>query len=690
MATNVQPTFKIALAGNPNSGKTTLFNALTGLRHKVANYPGVTVEKKMGSLKLLLNDVLTEVDVVDLPGTYSLSAHSEDEEVATSYLLGTLQSESLPDLVVCVIDSTNLERNLYLLSQIIDLGLPVIAALNMSDELSKFGISIKKEILARQLDLPVVSIAASKKEGIDDLKKSIEGLLTNLKSSSKAFYWAEKSSLFEQEIGKLGAYAKGRVFSPTLSELSVGSALLSDVRKNLPGDILTEIAQAKTALFAAGIDPVSYEATHRYGWLSKVIESSTTRVVEHKETISDKLDRIAIHRVWGSVVFLLIMTFIFQSIFLWASLPMEFLDSCFAQLSTYFSHLLPPGPINSLISDGIIPGVGAVLTFVPQIAILFLFLGILEDSGYLSRAAFLMDRIMRKVGLQGRSFIPLLSSFACAIPGIMATRSIPTFADRVATILIAPLMSCSARLPVYTLLIAAFIPKTYYYGFISLQGLVLLGMYLLGIFSAAAVAWIIKFSILRGTPSLLVMEMPSFRMPNVKNILRDVYERVRNFVKNAGTVILACSVLLWFLVSYPQGDIQYSYAGALGALIEPAIKPLGFNWEIGIGLLASFAAREVFVSSLATIYHVAETSKDSVFSLVELLQRKKELGEFPLASAISLMVFYAYACQCMSTLAVCKKETGSWRWPIVMFVYMTLLAYGASYVAYELAVKLGG
>lgn len=677
----------VALAGNPNSGKTTLFNALTGLRHKVANYPGVTVERKTGSFTIKIQDREETVTVIDLPGTYSLSAHSEDEVIATNVLLGGLEGEKLPDLVICVIDSTNLERNFYLLSQLIDLGRPIIAALNMSDEAQVLGLSIKKEILFRHIDVPIVSLSAHHGEGIDELMHAVETSLHEKRSSTKAFAWMEKGALYETEVKHLGELLAGKVFAPEIPALSSGSVLLHDIRKKTSPEIQKAINTTKQNLLDAGTDPISYEATHRYAWITKVIDSSTTRVVAHKETISDTLDRLAIHRIWGSLLFLVIMGFIFQSIFLWASLPMEFLDGCFAQLSAWSASLLPPGPINSLLSDGIIPGVGAVLTFVPQIAILFFFLGILEDSGYLSRAAFLMDRVMRKVGLQGRSFIPLLSSFACAIPGIMATRTIPTFTDRIATILIAPLMSCSARLPVYTLLIAAFIPKKFYYGVISLQGIVLLGMYLLGIISAAIVAWIIKLSILRGTHSLLVMEMPSFRKPNFKNIAHDVLDRLGTFVKNAGTVILACSVLLWFLVSYPKGPIELSYAGAIGNFIAPLIKPLGFDWQIGIGLLASFAAREVFVSSLATIYHVAQNSQDSVSSLVELLQMKKAIGEFSFATALSLMVFYAYACQCMSTLAVCRKETGTWRWPLVMFIYMTLLAYGASYITYSLAIR---
>jgi ferrous iron transport protein B len=386
------------------------------------------------------------------------------------------------------------------------------------------------------------------------------------------------------------------------------------------------------------------------------------------------------------------MATVFQSIFLGAEGPMTWIEDSFTWLGSALGELLPEGPVRSLVVNGVVSGVGSVVVFVPQIAILFLFLGILEDSGYLARAAFIMDRVMRPVGLQGRSFIPLLSSFACAIPGILSARTIPAWSDRMATILVAPLMSCSARLPVYTVLIAAFIPaKPLIFG-LSLQGLVLFAMYLLGVLGAAVVAWLLKLSVLRGKPALFVMEMPAFRVPSTKIVLRDVVDRVLGFLKNATTVILACSVVLWFLASYPRQDghdatVKASYAGQIGTFIEPVIKPLGFNWEIGVGILASFAAREVFISSLATVYNLQE-SADSATSLIAVLKNRAERGEFSLATALSLMVFYVFACQCISTLAVTKRETGGWRWPAFMFLYMTALAYGASFLTYQLAQRM--
>jgi ferrous iron transport protein B len=378
------------------------------------------------------------------------------------------------------------------------------------------------------------------------------------------------------------------------------------------------------------------------------------------------------------------MALIFQAIFLWASAPMDLIDSSFTTLGNFINQQMADGPLRSLLVDGIVAGVGSVLIFIPQIAILFLFLGLLEDSGYLARAAFIMDRIMRQFGLQGRSFIPLLSSFACAIPGIMSTRTIPSFADRMITILVAPLMSCSARLPVYTLLIAAFVPEHRLLGVISLQGLVLLSMYLLGIIGAALVAWILKLSLLRGAPALFIMEMPVFKVPGLKVVLRDVWDRIVLFIKGAGTVILACSIILWFLASYPEGSVKESYAGQIGTAIEPIIKPLGFNWEIGVGILASFAAREVFVTSLATVYNLQGADETSE-SLISMLRHRHETGEMTTASALALMVFFVFACQCMSTIAVCRRETGSWRWPALMFGYMTALAYLAAWATYVVA-----
>ncbi|NDC39225.1 MAG: ferrous iron transport protein B, partial [Proteobacteria bacterium] len=559
-------------------------------------------------------------------------------------------------------------------------------ALNMMDIAAKLGISIKKELLSSALDVPVVALSASAGAGLDELRRVIEKTLAAPKSSSKQFCWLPICSPYRdaaQELGSIDGPATGG-----LPVILRGAAMLADELPPSTPQVAEKLAAWKKELNQKNIDGSSFEATSRYqiaNWIFKRCVSVTNT---GQPRLIDRIDRIILHRFWGVVTFVLVMALIFQAIFLWASAPMDLIDSFFTDLGSLVKQRMHDGPLQSLLVDGVIAGVGSVLIFIPQIAILFFFLGILEESGYLARAAFIMDRIMRQFGLQGRSFIPLLSSFACAIPGIMSTRTIPSFADRMVTILVAPLMSCSARLPVYTLLISAFIPNTLVWGILSLQGLVLLGMYLLGILGAAVVAWILKLSLLRGTPALFIMEMPVFKIPGLKLVLRDVWDRIFLFVKGAGTVILACSIVLWFLATYPEGSAKESYAGQIGTAMEPVIKPLGFNWEIGVGILASFAAREVFVTSLATVYNLQDAD-DTSQSLISMLQHRHASGEMTTASALSLMVFFVFACQCMSTIAVCRRETGSWRWPAFMFGYMTALAYGAAWVAYRTAQWIG-
>lgn len=676
--------FRVALTGNPNCGKTTIFNALTGLHYKVANYPGVTVERKSGIFTLSNGEQIT---VVDLPGIYSLSGNSIDEKIATDVLLGALlPAEPLPDLIVAVIDSSNLERNLYLTSQLIDLGIPTVIALNMIDVATDRGFSIKGELLASEIGALVVPLSADRGQGLNELKTVIE---SHVRSPGRicgpAFRWMPSDSSYRRVAEDLGLReAQTTVHPRRVSHLLIGAAMLSNSFMASNPGVVDAVEAARVELEQQGIDAISFEATHRYGWINALVRRVVTQTEKKHHPFLEKIDHLVTHRFWGSVIFFTIMTLIFQAIFLWASAPMDLIEQAIILVGDYLRSILPDGQIESLVVDGIVAGVGSVLVFVPQIAILFLFLGILEETGYLCRAAFLMDRVMRKVGLQGRSFIPLLSSFACAIPGIMATRSIPSLSDRIATILVAPLMSCSARLPVYTLLIAAFVPDTKVLGLLSLQGLVLLSMYLLGIVGAAAVSFVLKKTILRGEPALFVMEMPPFRLPNLKVVFRDVFDRIRVFLGSAGTVILACSVILWFLASYPGTGVRESFAGMLGTLIEPVLKPLGLGWEVGIAILTSFAAREVFVTSLATVYNLESTS-DVTMPLTKILHERMLSGQFSFASALALMVFYVYACQCMSTVAVCRRETGSWRWASLMFLYMTVLAYVMALITYWLA-----
>lgn len=630
-------TYTVGLVGNPNCGKTTIFNALTGSRYKVANYPGVTVEKRCGCLK-----ADGDIEIVDLPGIYSLSSASLDEKIATQFLAGDLKDSPRANALVVVVDASNLERNLFLVSQLIDRELPMLIALNMTDVAEKRGCHIFTERLSRELDCPVIPLVAKSGTGICDLATGISNILANSKRSAKAYAWKSNSESNRTEK------------SERTEELT------------------------------------SEEAALRYKWIAQVISSATKNTDTKKSSLGSKLDWIVSHRVFGTGIFALLMLVLFQAIFSWSQYPMDWIDSGLAATSGFFASLLPDGQIKSLVIDGVLAGVGSVVIFIPQIAILFFLLGLLEDSGYLVRAAFLMDGFMRRIGLQGRSFIPLLSSFACAIPGILSTRTIPSWADRLTTILVAPLMSCSARLPVYIVLIGAFIPNVAVLGLFSLPAIVLFSLYILGIIGAALVALILKRTVLKREVAFLVMELPPLRAPSLKLVLREVWDRVKLFLKSAGTIILACSIFLWFLASYPRNTdsspplLKDSYAGAIGSTIEPVIKPLGFNWEIGIGLLASFAAREVFVSSLATIYSVADDG-DQSFSLTKKLKDKYATGEFTLPTALSLLVFYVFACQCISTLAVARRETGSFGWVAFMLAYMTSLAFVASFVTYRLA-----
>lgn len=637
----------IALVGNPNCGKTTLFNGLTGSRYKVANYPGCTVERREGSIQLLGGSCAR---LFDLPGTYALVGTSLDEQIVTKFLRGEIEGCDRPDLIVAVVDATNLERNLFLISELIDAGFPIVLAINMMDAAEQAGIKVYGELLSRALDVPVVQITARSKGGFPSLLASISKALLTSNASSRRFGWLPEEH---------------------------------PLREKLPNDTNR---LPKTSLDDATITTI---ASLRYAWIRSIVERSVSRLPGTHSASVSSLDGVLTSKIWGLPILIGIFGLIFQAIFLWAQLPMELISAAVDGTSAWLSSVLPPGMLTSLITEGIVPGVGNVIIFVPQIAILFFCIGLLEDSGYLSRAAFLLDNFMRRVGLQGRAFIPLLSSFACAVPGILSTRSIPSRSDRLATIMIAPLMSCSARLPVYAVLIAAFIPQTFVWGFISLQGLTLLGMYILGIVGACCVAFLLKKLLLWRESSFYVMEMPPLRRPLLKVILRGVYDSVISFLKNASTIILACSVIIWFLASYPKPDegfqgnpVQASYAGQLGTAIEPAIKPLGFNWEIGIAILSSFPAREVFVTTLSTIYNISDDD-DEHQGLIATLQERNNEGSFSTLTALSLMVFYVFACQCMSTLAVCKRETGSWAWTLGMFGYMTALAYIASFITFQ-------
>lgn len=689
----------VALAGNPNCGKTTLFNALTGLRHRVGNYAGVTVERREGRLQG------TEITVLDLPGTYSLSARSPDEEIARDALLGRYPPR--PELVVVVVDASNLERNLYLLSQVMDIGLPVVLCLNMVDVAERMGLHVDAGELERELGIPVIATVASRGRGVEALKKRLQEPSPPLPVRR----WRLPEAMKPEVVDLAQLLVEERLCGPE-GAFFLALSLLShpdtgEGMRRSGAEIAAEHPRVRAALDAAfrrmeaaDLDPQAAPVEARYAWIQEVCERATHQG-EIPVTWSDRFDRIATHRVWGFVLFFALMAFMFQAIFTWSALPMGWIEAAQNWLGERVGSLLPAGDLRSLIVDGVIAGVGGVVIFIPQIVFLFLFLGLLEDSGYMARAAFVMDRVMSRVGLHGKSFIPLLSSFACAIPGIMATRTIENRRDRMVTILVAPLMSCSARLPVYTLLIAGFIPAVRLWGFVSLPAVVMVSMYLLGLVAALTMAALFKRTLFRGEAPLFLIELPPYKLPSLKTVLAQTWERASHFVKRAGTVILAISILLWFAMKFPVSRtqnaserLQHSAAGRAGHLLEPVIRPFGMDWKVGIGILGSFAAREVFVSTMAIVYNVEEDdeARQSV-SVREQMRQETDPGtgrpRFTALSAAALMVFYVLAMQCVSTMAVVRRETGSWKWPLFQWAYMSGLAWLAATLVFQVGRLLG-
>jgi ferrous iron transport protein B len=641
----------IALAGNPNAGKTTLFNALTGLKQKVANYPGVTVERKVGVWDIAGNSAR----LIDLPGLYSLDTTSIDEKIAGDVLLGQVDGIARPDVVVAVVDATNLERNLYLVTQILEFGIPVVIALTMIDVFEKQKHEIDIARLSKKLGVRVIAVDAKNGRGKEDLEREVAAAI-----GSKPVFGID----FESDAAG-GSNAK--IFS-------------------------------------------------RYKFISDALQDSVRHNDRDAHRVSDKIDGVLTHRFFGLLILIGVLLLIFQAIFTWATVPMDLLESGFGALGDLVRAGMPEGILTDLVVDGIIAGVGGVLVFLPQILLLFLFISLLEDSGYMARAAFLMDRLMSRVGLHGKAFLPLISSFACAIPGIMATRTIEDQRDRFATIMIAPFMSCSARLPVYTLMIAAFFAGQTVFGFISLGAVLMLAMYGLGILFAVIVAFVLKRTVLKAPPPPFIMELPPYRMPNVRTVLTNMIERSWMFVKRAGTVILAISIILWGLMYFPRSgqpsavsgqpteisnqaetnieseQLRHSFAGQLGHVIEPVIKPLGFDWKIGVALIASFAAREVLVSTLSIIYNVGKDANEESETLISAIHDEKKPDGSPVwtpLTGLTLMVFFVLAMQCMSTVAVVRRETNSWRWPIFMVIYMTGLAYFAAFLTYQGGRMLG-
>lgn len=706
-------TVKVAVLGNPNSGKSTLFNALTGLNQQTGNYPGVTVEKHTGTALLTNPDTneQVEIDFVDLPGTYSIYPKTLDEEVCYKILCDDT-NEDHPDLALIVADATNLRRSLYLATQIIDLGFPCIFVLNMIDFAKLRGVEINIEALSKEIGVPVVVTNARKKVGIEQVKKM---LVQEIHPPKKSFINVRQfiDNAFLDSV---------KAIFPERNDYE-----LFQIVNNEAGVERFELFPAQKMEVKRQIKLYNYDkhkvqsatTIERYKQINEIVkECVTINEEEKRKSLSARIDRVLTHKVWGYVIFLIILFLIFQSIFFIATYPMNAIEFLFVKLSEAGKAVLPPGEVSALLLNGILAGLSGVVVFVPQIALLFAFIAILEDTGYMARVSFLMDRLMRPLGLNGRSVIPLMSGMACAVPAIMGARTIPNWKERLITIMVTPLMSCSARLPVYTLLISLVIPSTHNYGYFNLQGLVLMGLYLLGFLAAISAAYVFKLIIKVKEKSYFIMEMPLYHVPKPSIILLAIYQKARVFLVDAGKVIIAISVILWVMAShgppskfkhietaYSSADsvkkytpaqieglvasekLKASYAGAAGRWIEPAIKPLGFDWKIGIALITSFAAREVFVGTMATLY--SAEGEGNAMSIREKMAAatNPETGkkEYTVAVGISLMLFYAFAMQCMSTLAVVYRETKNLKWPIIQFLYMGGLAWLASFLVYSLS-----
>jgi ferrous iron transport protein B len=685
-----------ALVGNPNCGKSTLFNALTGLKQKVGNYPGVTVEKKTGTLYSQHGQPIT---VIDLPGAYSLAARSPDEAVTRDVLLGRRLDTAQPDRILCIVDASNLERNLYLVHQVLDLGRPMIVVLNMMDLAGRAGLDIRPAALEASLGVPVIPCEAANGRGIIELKLAMSRHDLPLSRHAWNVPAAISSAVSELQASLVASGGRAPLIARAEALLLLTDQDSVRVAGSSPLDPRTEeiLRSWQGRWKAEGTDWAGTLVNSRYQVIGELASSVSQAARAPGATPSDRIDAVVTHPVWGWLVLAAVMTLLFLSIFSLAQTPMEWIGDRTADLANWVKASMPAGEFRSLLTDGVIGGVGTIITFLPQILILFFFIGLLENTGYMARAAFIMDRLMSRVGLNGKSFIPLLSSYACAIPGIMATRTIEDPKDRLATILVAPLMSCSARLPVYLLMIAALLPETHG-GLFAKVGIMIL-MYALGTFGAFGFAWLFKRTILKGEPPAMIMELPPYRLPRLRDVALQMVERAGLFLRKAGTVILAISVVLWFLAAHPQApegtpasqQLAQSYAGMAGRAIEPLIKPIGFDWHIGIGLISSFAAREVFVSTMGVVFNAESEGKDTTPLRQAMGNAHWPDGRriFTPLACITLMVFYVFAMQCMSTIAVVRRETNSWKWPLFQTAYMTGAAWVLSFIVYQAGTALG-
>lgn len=692
---------KVALIGNPNVGKTSLFNALTGLNHKIGNYPGITVDKKTGSSVLDANHTAL---ILDLPGTYSIHASSLDEKIALEVLLDK-QGADYPDVVVVVAQVTNLKRNLLLFTQVKDLGIPCVLAINMADQMQKFAIELDLVELEKQLQTKVVLLSAKTSEGLSELKQAIVDYKTSFSSPcldisrvDPGFFSKLQQSFDTQNIFRLWMIYSCQYSLPEISYKSIQDKVGALSQSQIKG------YQQKLTIY-------------RYQYIGKVLKTCFKQNKSQATDFRSKLDRILTHKFWGYAIFLVIMLIVFQAIFQWSAIPMEAIEDLFSSLSVWVEQVMPPGKLTQLIAQGIIPGIGGIMPFIPQIAILFLFISILEESGYMSRVVFIMDRVMKPFGLNGKSVVPLISGNACAIPAILAARNIEDPKQRLLTILVTPFTTCSARLPVYIIIIALVIPDKQILGFISLQGLTLGAFYLIGFLMALISAWVLSKFVQTKYKSYFIIEMPDYSLPMFKNVLSSMYENTKAFVVGAGKIIFMLSIVIWFLGAHGPGEnyknaseivskelkgenlsqeeiqdhiasykLENSYIGIIGKSIEPVIKPLGYDWKIGIAVLSSFVAREVFVGTLATIYNV-ESAADEQESIMHKMSEQTWPGTqnkvFNLASGMSLLFFYAFAMQCSSTLAITYRETKSWKWTVFQLVFMTVLAYISALLVYQ-------
>ena len=697
----------IALVGNPNSGKSSLFNCLTGLKQQVGNFPGVTVEKKTGSTSLSAGQ---NAAIIDLPGTYSLYPRRMDEWVSYKVLLNQ-DKEIKADVVVAVADASNLKRNLLFCTQLIDLKGPVVVALTMMDLAGKKGIKIDIATLERELGVPVVAVNPRKNKGIVQLKKVIEQTAQHLYHSPVRDF-IDNKALAESSIDDV------KKLLPTLSDYGAIHYLINHESFELNETMQETIEDIERNNNFNPTKTQAEEILQRYGRIRQIMQQAVSEPDPlQKSLFTEKLDNLLLHRVWGYLILLSVLFLLFQSVFWMAQFPMDWIELGFAKLSQALSLSLPDNRWTDLLINGVLAGMGGILIFVPQIMILFGLITLLEDTGYMARISFLSDRLMRSVGLNGKSVMPMISGFACAVPAIMSARNIENRKERLLTILITPLMSCSARLPVYTILIGLVIPKTYLLGFLGVQGLVMMGLYLLGLVMALIVSYVAKWFIRINEKSFFILELPTYRSPRWNNVLPTMISKAKIFVLDAGKVIMIISLILWALCSFGPGNkmqqitasyeqkktlpgadmrqldkeyktvkLESSFAGIMGKSIEPAIAPLGYDWKIGIALITSFAAREVFVGTRATIYSVGDNDEGSLLLKEKMKAAVRPDGKpvFNLASGLSLMIFYVFAMQCMSTLAVVKRETRSWKWPVIQLVYMTGLAYFMSWMVYQI------